>query len=314
MTQTVGIVGAGAVAHALCAALTRPGAHGAFPLNPGEDPPADHFVARAMVWARRPEAAASVARFGGSRAVVAEAIADLQACDVILVAVSDASIGAVGEQLKAAFLGAGPTPRAVFHTGGARTGEDALAALASTSAALGSLHPLVAVAHEPAPSPGIFVGMPFAVEATRPDAIALGRQLIVATGGFEVELPAASTPGEARLQKMRYHALATLVATGVVTLVDRAAASMVPMGPLDAVGSGDLEVRAAFRRAYGELAGSAVRNVLRDRGAAVLTGAMARGDDALVEQHIEALGGAPETDLYRAIEAAARQMLQEDTP
>lgn len=311
MTQTVGIVGAGAVAHALCAALTRPGAHGALPLNPGEDPPADHFVGRAMVWARRPEAAASVARFGGGRAVVAEAIADLQACDVILVAVSDASIGAVGEQLRAAFLGAGPTPRAVFHTGGARTGEDALAALASTSAALGSLHPLVAVAHEPAPSPELFVGMPFAVEATRPDAIALGRQLIGTTGGFEVELPAASTPGEARLQKMRYHALATLVATGVVTLVDRAAASMVP---LDADGSGDLEVRAAFRRAYGELAGSAVRNVLRDRGAAVLTGAMARGDDALVEQHIEALGGAPETDLYRAIEAAARQMLQEDTP
>ena len=306
MTMTLGIVGAGAVAHALCAAWAHPS-------DSDESSAAPGSVDRIMVWARRPEAAASVVRLGNGRAVVARDMADLQSCDAVIVAVSDAAIEIVGELLVEAFAKDGPLPRAVFHTGGSRTGEDALAGLKTTSAALGSLHPLVAVAGDGPPSPDHFVGMPFAVESTDPAAVALGRQLVRITGGFELRLPAASTPTEARREKMRYHALATMVATGVVTLVDRAAASMGSVDSSGSDGTAETEVRASFRRAYGALAQSAVANVLRERGADVLTGAIARGDDALVEQHLGALGSDREADLYRAIEIAAREMLGEDT-
>ena len=86
----------------------------------------------------------------------------------------------------------------------------------------------------------------------------------------------------------------------MVTLVDQAA---------EAMAAGDPTERDRFRRAYGELARSAVTNVLRDRGASVLTGAIARGDSALVERHLGALAESANADLYRAIESAARRML-----
>ncbi|QDV08571.1 NADP oxidoreductase coenzyme F420-dependent [Planctomycetes bacterium Poly30] len=298
MTRTIGIVGAGAVARALAAALTRRGA------------PEFHL----LVWARRLEAAAAVAQLAQSgqlvqgRASAAASIGELRHCDVILVAVSDAAIEAVGELLLSEFTTQEPGslsfPQAILHTGGARTGEDALAALASLDTALGSLHPLVAVSGDAAPAPELFAGMPFAVEATTAEATALARDLVGAMGGFEVELPAAPSRSAAREQKTRYHALATMVATGVVTLVDQAAAAMASADPVE---------RERFRRAYGELARSAARNVLRDRGASVLTGAIARGDDALVDRHLAALAGTPNEPLYRAVESAARRMLNEPT-
>ncbi len=286
MTSTIGMVGAGAVAHALVAALTRTG------------PPT-----ALKVWARRPAAAASVAALGGERAEPVPSLAGLQDCDAILIAISDSALPEVAEALRAS-LPDRAEPRQFFHTSGALTGRDALAPLGAAAHPLGSLHPLVAVAKDRLPAPDVFVGMPFAIESTHVEATGLAGQWVQRMGGFEVELPPCATPEAAREQKLRYHALATMVASGVVTLVDRAAAAMAGAeGP-------DSETRTRFRQAYGELARSAVQNVLRANGDRVLTGAIARGDDALVTEHVASLRGTEPEALYRAVEVAARQMLR----
>ncbi len=284
----VGIVGGGAVAHALAASLGAARHDG------------EGSGYKLKVWARRSKAAASVVSASRGRAQAAEHLADLSDCEVLLVAVTDSAVESLAAQLGAQLEVHGPGGRAVFHTGGARTGADALAELGSVATALGSLHPLVAVAPDTAPDPGVFTSRPFMVEATSARAVELGQGLVRAMGGFQVQLPEAATPEEASRHKARYHALATMVATGVVTLVDQAAGSM---------GALDPEARAEFRRAYGALAESAVRNVLRDGGANVLTGAIARGDERLVARHRAALEGDASASLYQSIEAAARAML-----
>lgn len=50
----------------------------------------------------------------------------------------------------------------------------------------------------------------------------------------------------------------------------------------------------------------------QDAGPRVLTGAIARDDEALVEQHRAALDDDLSAPLYRAVEEAARSMLQDD--
>jgi len=147
--------------------------------------------------------------------------------------------------------------------------------------------------------------LPSAVEADRPAGYAVASELVRSLGGFEVALPAAATPEEAAATKARYHAAATMVATGVVALVDRAAAALGdPQAP---------ESCAPFRRAYAALALSAARNVGADAGARGLTGALARGDEALVELHRAALRDCRDAAaLYAAVEGAARQMLAAD--
>ena len=286
---SIGIVGGGAVAHALSAALG-----------------ASSYTVK--VWARRAAASASVAGLGAGRAQAVDELTDLMDCDALLIAVSDSALEAVAAQLRTRLGPAGPGGRAIFHTGGAATGADALRSLDASASALGSLHPLVAVASDRAPEADGFQGRPFMVEATSELAVKLGQDLVHTMGGFEVQLPASTDSSEASGHKARYHALATMVASGVVTLVDRAAESMAQAGP-----AGGAALRSDFRRAYGALAASAVQNVLRDGGARVLTGAIARGDEQLVARHRDVLDGDVAAPLYRAVEEAARGMLS-DSP
>ena len=75
--------------------------------------------------------------------------------------------------------------------------------------------------------------------------------------------------GQARLPRPR-----DFVATGVVSLVDRAARALLE--------ASDGENAEAFRRAYGRLALSAASNLDELDGAEALTGALARGDEALI--------------------------------
>ena len=284
----IGIVGGGAVAHALAAARGA-GREGS-----------DGYLLK--VWARREAAAASVVDVASGRAQSVPHLADLSDCEALLIAVSDSALEAVAGLLTAQLEVSGPGGRAVFHTSGARTGADALSELSSVASALGSIHPLVAVASDTAPHPEIFSSRPFLVESTTTPATDMGLDLVRAMGGMQVRLPEAATADEASLLKARYHALATMVATGVVTLVDQAAESMASASPA---------LRAEFRRAYGALADSAVQNVLRADGADVLTGAIARSDEPLVARHRAALEGGPTARLYQAIEASAREMLED---
>lgn len=270
--RTVGISGTGAVASALCAELVAAGVDVA-------------------LWGRDLAAARALARTtGASHAPDAGALAS---ADVVVLAVSDGAAAEVaGRVLEEVSTDAPP----LFHTSGPASGREGMGDLGGD---VGSLHPLVAVprAARDGLACGRFRDMPFALESTGPAGTARGQQVIDALGANAITIE-----GEA---KLRYHALATMVATGVVALVDRAASTMAESG----------DKRDAFRRAYAALASSAAANLEELPGPEALTGALARGDEALVERHRAALASVGDAaPLYDAITRAARAMLAEEQP
>lgn len=270
----VGIVGTGAVASALAAELSSAGL-------------------AVTLWGRDGAAAARLVLASGS--VHASELGELRSCDVIVLAVSD---GAAAE-VAGALANAGEDCPPLLHTGGPTSGAESMGASAP-GVELGSIHPLVAVPR--AARDGVardrFRGMPFAVEASGDSGLARARELAAAVGAVCIEVP----PGA----KLVYHALATLVATGVVSLVDRAARALLEASGASEEG-GDGE---EFRRAYGRLALSAASNLDELDGAEALTGALARGDEALIARHRKALEPDPGARaLYDAITGAARAML-----
>ncbi len=271
----IGIVGTGAVASGFARVLG-----GA---------PCDIYL-----WGRRSDRARELAQETGIQ--WADGLHQFGSLHAVILAVSDDAAGLVAGQVAEA------VPRdarpAIFHTGGARTGARAMGAGAAARFELGSIHPLVAVPRVPVPGVHPFGGMPFAIESSGARSLALARSIVEALGGDVLELPKGSSPESV---KLRYHALATMVATGVATLVDRAAAAL-------AESPGEAQ---ALRAAYGKLAQSAARNVSAQPGALALTGALARGDEALLAEHVEALRGDLNERLYAEILAAARGMLED---
>ena len=219
--------------------------------------------------------------------------------ELIIIAVSDDAIPEVARAL-AAQLRSQPRPAGpeggvtcVLHTSGATTGARSLAPLLEVPGVeVGSVHPLLAVPS--AAVPGYFTLAPFVIETSGSVAAERARALVEQLEGEPIELP-DSTEGT----KARYHALATMVATGTVTLVDRAA---------DALGV-DAVQRAAFRDAFGRLAMTAAVNVSRGPGPEVLTGPVARGDGATLELHDRALEGHPVEGLHAAVRRAAEDMV-----
>lgn len=273
----VGIVGTGAVASAFARVLCGG--------------PCD-----VLLWGRQSDRAQELADKTGAQ--WAEGLELFGALDAVLLAVSDDAAGAVARQVAAALSpDAGP---ALFHTGGARTGGSAMGCDATARFELGSIHPLVAVPrvliHEVHP----FDGMPFAIEADGRRARETARAIVLALGGDVLELPEPAEGVDPEAVKLRYHALATMVATGVVTLVDQAAAAL----------AGTPEEARALREAYGKLGLSAARNVTSAPGRDALTGPLARGDEALLQDHADALEGEAVERLYADVLRAARGMLE----
>lgn len=283
----IGIVGTGAVAAAFARVL------GGGPSD-------------VLLWGRRSGRARELAQETGVR--WAGGLASMGDRQAVILAVSDGAAGTVARQLAEA-LGTGHAPGkapAFLHTGGARTGVFAMGGPAGTMAPaarfeLGSIHPLVAVPRVLDASVHPFDGMPFAIEASGQRARELARAIVGALGGDVLELPRSARGADPEAVKLRYHALATMVATGVVTLVDRAAAAL----------SGTPEEAQALRTAYGKLASSAARNVTSAAGPDALTGPLARGDEALLQDHKDALGGEAIEGLYADVLRAARGMLGE---
>ena len=277
--RQLGIVGGGRVASALAASL------------------ADRLDV--LVHARRPERL-RLSPHAPAPTLVSD-LADLAACPALVVAVSDGAIPEVASAL-ARVLGGNAQPGAatttVLHTSGATTGARSLAPLLEVPGVeVGSMHPLLAVPE--AATPGYFTHAPFVFEAGGARALADARALVGLLEGAPIELPDGSDG-----TKARYHALATMVATGTVTLVDRAAAAL--------AGEGDEAGRAAFRDAFGRLALTAAVNVSRGPGAEVLTGPLARGDDETLELHDRVLDGHGVAALSDAIRRAATGMLDEE--
>ena len=281
--RQLGIVGGGRVASALAASL------------------ADRLDV--LVHARRPERL-RLSPHAPAPTLVPDLV-DLAACPVLVVAVSDGAIPEVASALARALGGEarpedtqpGAATTTVLHTSGATTGARSLAPLLEVPGVeVGSMHPLLAVPE--AATPGYFTHAPFVLEAGGARALADARALVGLLEGAPIELPDGSDG-----TKARYHALATMVATGTVTLVDRAAAAL--------AGEGDEAGRAAFREAFGRLALTAAVNVSRGPGAEVLTGPLARGDDETLELHDRVLDGHGVAALSDAIRRAATGMLDE---
>lgn len=272
----IGIVGTGAVASALTQALGGESAR-----------------CTLRVWGRRFTAAQEIALGSGGASAV-QNLEQLSGVDAIVLAVSDGAIGPASALVAAALK----EPTRLLHTSGASRGTSAMDSEAASCCERGSMHPLVAVARSATAT--VFQGMPFIVEGETEGVARVARDLVERMGGDCVALPATDDP----MLKARYHALATMVASGVVALVDTASKAMGECGA-------DQD---AFRSAYAKLAMSAALNVERADGAEVLTGAVARRDEDLIETHRASLDGTGAADDYAAIIQMARRMLQDAEP
>jgi predicted short-subunit dehydrogenase-like oxidoreductase (DUF2520 family) len=205
----------------------------------------------------------------------------LSQVDVILLAVPDDAIGDVACELAATRLV--HAPQTVLHLSGA-LGRDALAPLASSGAALGSLHPLQSLS-DPATAPQRLSGAVAAVEGDD-RAVAVATALARGMGMEPVPVAAADKP--------TYHAAAVVAANFLVTLAATSQRLFVRAGlPPDGA-----------TRALVTLMQGTLDNVRAAGPGAALTGPAARGDVETIRRHLAALDGA-DAELYRALSRAA---------
>ena len=210
--------------------------------------------------------------------------------DLLLIAVGDPAVREVADRLARR-----PQARIALHTSGILDAS-ALAPLREAGSRTGSLHPLKAFPR-PLPDPAEARGIFFAVDGDA-EARELAFRLVAAWGAVAAEVPADSRP--------LYHFAATLAAGGVTTLLAAAAEIAGKLGLPEEVIRGYLEL------ARGALAGAArALDEGRPLGAAI-TGPAARGDQAALERHFEALRGlAPEKlDLAEILVRETRRQAQ----
>jgi predicted short-subunit dehydrogenase-like oxidoreductase (DUF2520 family) len=225
-------------------------------------------------------AAASTAGLTARLAGRDDAVAAVRDAEVTLLCVPDAAIPAAAAEL----ADAAPPPRFAGHTSGATT-LDALRPLSDAGAELYSLHPLQSIPDATAD----FTGCPAAIAGSTPAALELARDLAVRLGMRPFEVPEE--------RRAAYHAAASMASNLLVALEESAA------GVLESIGLDEprellapLVLRTAANWA--------------DRGAAALTGPIARGDEATVARHLEALRErAPElVPLYEALAQRTREV------
>ena len=206
---------------------------------------------------------------------------------VVILAVRDDAIRFLAESL--ARTGAVRPDQVVLHLSGAQ-GQEALAPLLSSRAALGSLHPLQTIAAaERAPErlKGAWAaveGMPRAVQAAEGLARALGLR------PFHI-------PSEA---KPIYHAGAVF-ASNYFVVVEAVAQRLLCLA-----GLGDAEAWLALQ----PLVAGTFDNLTGQGPLAALTGPVARGDTATLRRHIERLSR-DDALLYRALGRAALELARE---
>lgn len=246
------IVGAGRMGVALALLLHREGAVGELTLSGRRQEPPDHAIFRG---------AEPVVRYGVLPALPAPRPT------AIVLAVPDAGIPGAARALAEAGVGEGTV---VLHTSGA-LGSDALAPLAAAGCAVGSLHPLVAVA-EPEAGSARLRGAWYALEAEGA-ARRVGERLVEAVGGRLLPVSGGAKP--------LYHAAAVVASNYVVALLGMAERLAAEAGvPAEAA-----------RAALAELAAGAVADVARAGPEGALTGPIARGDASTVRLHLERLSG-----------------------
>jgi predicted short-subunit dehydrogenase-like oxidoreductase (DUF2520 family) len=213
---------------------------------------------------------------GGRKDAVREA-------DVVLLAVPDAAIESVAEELERD--AAIESRHAVLHLSGLR----ALTALGSTAAALGSFHPLQTVS-DPASAPERLRGAYAGIEGDE-RALAAGRGLAESLGMTAVAIPPATKPA--------YHAGATIAANYTVVLAAVAERVATSAGVTPEVA----------RRPYLPLIRGAAAN-LEIGPVAALTGPVRRGDAETVAAHLNALPPG-ERELYLLLAREALRLARE---
>lgn len=194
----------------------------------------------------------------------------------IVIAVPDTAIGTVAAALARLPL---PSGLPILHTSGALDTEP-LAPVAARGAAVGTLHPLAAVA-DPVEGAERLVGAWWGLDEGSP-AAAFASRLIRSLEGRELRIPSGARAG--------YHAGAVFAANYVVTLLGVAERVLARAGfdPVDA------------RAALTALTRGAVADVAQRGAGAALTGPVARGDAGTVERHLAVLSGSDRA-LYSAL-------------
>jgi len=206
--------------------------------------------------------------------------------DVILLAVRDDALPG-----SASVLATAVTPaHVVLHLSGSQ-GLDALDALRSTGAAIGSLHPLQTLV-DPLAAPVALRGARAAVEG-EPRARAAADQLARALGMVPFEIAGGA--------KALYHAAAVFASNYLV------ACAGVGTRLLEAAGAPADQAWPALR----PLVEGTLRNLLAaDAPGLALTGPVARGDVATVARHVDALT-TDDLVLYTALGRAALEMIED---
>ena len=203
-----------------------------------------------------------------------------RSCEAVLLCVPDAAIADTAATVAAAV----PPLRLVGHTSGV-TGLDALAAAADAGAATFSLHPLQTVPD----SSTDFTGCPCAISGSDAEALEFARTLAERLGMRPFAVPEA--------QRAAYHAAASIASNFLVTLEESAARLLAAAGIEDA------------RELLAPLVLRTAAN-WAEHGAGALTGPIARGDEATVARHLEALRRlAPEVvESYEALAERTREL------
>jgi predicted short-subunit dehydrogenase-like oxidoreductase (DUF2520 family) len=250
LSEKLGIVGAGRMGLALGAALHRAGAvERLVYYGRGIEPPPHPLFDGPGAAGYRPGPAS---------------IAD--GTTVLLLAVPDAALGDVAYDYAQA--GVAPGGCAALHLSGALS-TDVLAPLHGVGYAVGSFHPLQAVADR-WQAGDRFTGSAFALAGDRA-AIAAGRRLASALGGQTFVVPPHLRPV--------YHAAAVLASNYLLALISSATRMM------GRIGLGEDE---AFR-ALVPLVRGTVENLEQLGLSAALTGPIARGDVDTVRLHLARL-------------------------
>ncbi len=226
---------------------------------------------------------AAAARSAGADVRLAgreHAAAAAAAADAVLLCVPDAAIAAACEVATAAK----PHPRFVGHASGAR-GLDALGAARANGISTFGLHPLQTIPDGEA----LLAGSACAVSGSDADALSLATSLAELLGmhPFEIEDD----------QRAAYHAAASMASNFLVALEESAAELLEAAGVEDG------------RELLAPLVERTVTNWSRQGGTA-LTGPIARGDEATVAKHREALADrAPRLlPLYDELAARTREL------
>ena len=204
--------------------------------------------------------------------------------DVVWLTVVDAEIAAAAEALAPYLV----DDQIVLHTAGSLSSQ--ILRDAGIPGPVGSLHPLQAIT-DPAQALNLLSKCAWSLEGDAP-ALEFARALMGAIGVTPVEIDSEN--------KLLYHASAVTTANLLVALMDAAFAMAEQAGM----------TRAQARQMMLPLARSCVENLERQATADALSGPAARGDQATIARHLEALQGLEDPQLAQIYELLTARALR----